>query len=789
VTIVKPALLPSKPINPPKTVATGAAGILIGLVLGIVIGFTVETFDTSLGAIEDVEETLGTQVLGIIPQADIKDIREGLKEKHPEKIKEHSIEQAVNLISHLVPKSMMAESFRALRTNIEFKEAEKEIKTIVVASTSPEEGKTLVAMNLAITMAQAGTKVLLVGSDLRKPTLDKAFGVEMTPGLSDILMGNYPWRDTVKTVTDIIMGQMSPDEVMMTPGLDNLHIITSGAIPPNPAELMDSKRFIDFLQEAKEEYEMIIFDSPPILSTADAAILGANADGVLLVYRVGAVSKGLLRRSTAQLMQVQSNLVGVVLNGMRPDVSPDFQDYKYYSYYYAYGEEGKGRKRGKPKKRFTFLKTRGEKQEKEVQKPSVEEVEEAAPETHDRRGDTLEREVRKLSAPEMGESVPKRREGKSRRGRFALLLLAVVVLGGALLWQNGIIGLPEKWNLGSSVKKDQVKLAAKKEPIKKTIPSRSKMVYKEPRPSAPKESDRAPVKTPSMKPKVSKKQVVVLKKPVAKEAPSAPNTQSKKMAVKPKPKPTIKPPAPKKEESKPKAPKTQVIVKKPEPEPQTRMIVKKPEPQPQTRVTVVKPEPQPQTRVTVKKPKPKPQTRIIVKESETKPQRLASAPKSAPVTIIKPPPSPKKVVAYPYSLYLGSFRTLKLAKRAVSIYKGKDLSPYWVKVSLRKGIWYRVYVGAFEDSEKADRFKREHGLREAALRKTRYANLIGRYSSTDELEDKMVSLKRLDFSPYVIRDQNGKFQLLVGAFITREGVEKENRDLKSKGIQSEVVKR
>jgi capsular exopolysaccharide synthesis family protein len=605
-------------------------------------------------------------------------------------------------------------------------------------------------MNLAMTMAQAGTMVLLVGSDLRKPTIDKAFGVEMTPGLSDILMGNYPWRDTVKTVTDIIMGKMSPDEVMMTPGLDNLHIITSGPIPPNPAELMDSKRFIDFLEEAKEEYDMIIFDSPPILSTADAAILGANADGVLLVYRVGAVSRGLLRRSTAQLMQVQSNLVGVVLNGMRPDVSPDFQDYKYYSYYYAYGEEGKGRKSRKRKKGFSFLKRRGDKQEKEEQKPSVQEEGEREPEREERRGDTLEREVRKLSAPEMGESVPKRREERSRGRRFALLMLAMVILAGALLWQNGIIVLPEKWNLGSSAKKVQIKPAAKKGPVKKTIPSRSKMVSTKPKRAVPIEKDRPQIKAPATKPKAVKKQVVVLKKPVAKKAPAEPSTQNKKMAIKLKPKPTIKPPARKKEETKPK-------------EPETRVILKKPEPQPQSRVTVKKPEP--------------------------KPQSIVSVPKSAPVTVIKPPPSPKKVVAYPYSLYLGSFRTLKLAKRAVSIYRKKGLSPYWVKVSLRKGIWYRVFVGYFEDRQKADRFKREHGLREADLMRTRYANLIGIYSSPDEFEDKIVALEKLDYSPYVISDANGKSRLFVGAFITKEGVETEHRKLKSKGIQSQVVKR
>ncbi len=755
VTIIKPALLPSQPVNPPKTAATGAVGIMIGLVLGIVIGFIVETFDTSLGAIEDVEETLGTQVLGIIPQADVKDIRESLKEKHPEKIKEHSIEQAVNLISHLVPKSMMAESFRALRTNIEFKEAKKEIKTIVVASTSPEEGKTLVAMNLAITMAQAGTKVLLIGSDLRKPTIDKAFGLEMTPGLTDVLMGNYPWRDTVKTVTDIIMGQMSPDEVMMTPGLDNLHIITSGAIPPNPAELMDSKRFTDFLEGAKEEYDMIIFDSSPILSTADAAILGANADGVLLVYRVGAVSRGLLRRSTAQLRQVQSHLVGVVLNGMRPDVSPDFQDYKYYSYYYAYGEEGKGRKRTKRKKRFPFFNGTGAKQEKEEHRISAREREDREPERRERKGDIQEKEEQKLYVAGVGERVPKRRERRPRRRRLALLLVAVVVLGGAILWQNGILRLPEEWDVGRPVKKDQVKPAAKKEPVKKTIPSRPAPVSKEPKPAVSKEKDRLEVKAPATRPKAVEKPVVVVKKPVVPKPPTEPSTQSKGLAIQPKPKPPIseektaakkittlkkvtpKPPAQEKEETEFRAPKTAVTLKKPEP----------------------------------------------------KPQRVASVPKSPPVTVIKPPPSPMDAVAYPYSLYLGSFKTLKLAKRAVSIYRGKGLSPYWVKVSLSKGIWYRVYVGHFEDREKADRFKREHGLREADLMRTRYANLIGTYSSPDELEDKIVALKKLDYSPYVIRDDDGKSRLFVGAFITKEGVEKEHRELKSKGIQNQVVKR
>ncbi|MBW1800952.1 MAG: AAA family ATPase, partial [Deltaproteobacteria bacterium] len=366
ITIVKPALLPSTPINPPRTAATGAMGILIGVILGLVTAFIVETFDTSLGAIEDVEEILGSQVLGVIPFADIREIQESLDELQPERMKDSGKIETAHLVSHLSPKSMVAESFRGLRTNIQFKDAERPIKVISVTSASPQEGKTLVSINLAITMAQAGMKILLVGSDMRKPVMGRAFGVEITPGLADYLLGNYPWPDTVKTITDLIMGHMSLDDVMLTPGLDNLNIITSGSLPPNPAVLIESKRLMEFIDEAKNEYDFIIFDSPPILSTADAAVLGAKMDGVLLVYRVGAVSRGLLKRATTQLEQVKCELLGVILNGMKPEFSPDFQDFKYYKYYHAYGNEEKER-RGKDGKRILqFFRRKGARKERAI---------------------------------------------------------------------------------------------------------------------------------------------------------------------------------------------------------------------------------------------------------------------------------------------------------------------------------------------------------------------------------------------------------------------------------------
>jgi capsular exopolysaccharide synthesis family protein len=403
VTIVREALESDTPVNPPRTVFTGFLGIIIGLVLGMVAAFIAETFDTSLGAIEDVEESIGAPVLGVVPETDPEEVREELWSKYPEPIKSSPFLQSIQLVTHFSPKSMMAESFRALRTNIQFKDTEKKIKTIAITSASPQEGKTVISINLAITMAQAGLKTLLIGSDMRKPMLAKIFGVEETPGLTDILLGNYPWRDTVKSITDIIMGKMTLEEIMLTPGLDNLHVITGGTIPPNPAELIESKHLTEFIAEAQNEYDLILFDSPPIVSTADAIILGAKVDGVLLVYRLGTVSKGLLKRASSQLAQVNCNILGVVLNGMKPEFSPDFQDAKYYKYYYSYGEEDKDHRLKGGQKAVTF----SQKHLKSFLKSKV---------------------LVALLA-------------KFKQKLWIWVLIAVICLAVGILWQNGIFNL------------------------------------------------------------------------------------------------------------------------------------------------------------------------------------------------------------------------------------------------------------------------------------------------------------------------------------------------------------
>ncbi len=344
VQIVKPALEPTTPVNPPKTGATATVGTIIGLILGIVFAFIIETFDTSIGAIEEVESLLGVPVLGIIPYVGVQEMKATLEEKYPEGLEEGMVERYARLVSHFASESVLAESFRALRTNLKFTSLEKDIKTVVFTSSSPREGKTSSVVNLAITMAQGGNKVLLVEGDLRKPVISRMFGLDQSPGLTDVILGNYKWRDVIRTVTDIMMGKMGMDDIMRTPGIDNLHIMACGTIPPNPAELTGSKGISEFIRDARSEYDMVLIDAPPVLAATDAAILGSGADGVIIVYQVGKVSRITLKRAKAQLDNVRANVIGVILNGLQAEISPDFSGYDYYKQYYSYKEKEEQKK-------------------------------------------------------------------------------------------------------------------------------------------------------------------------------------------------------------------------------------------------------------------------------------------------------------------------------------------------------------------------------------------------------------------------------------------------------------
>jgi uncharacterized protein involved in exopolysaccharide biosynthesis/Mrp family chromosome partitioning ATPase len=337
VSIVRPATEPDSPIGG-ESMNTILVGAVLGLSLGLVLAFVRETLDTSIGTIEDVEAYLGVPVLGVVPHIDSRETvqrilerRPALAEIDPEALLSHSL-----LITHFDPKSPVAEAYRTLRTNIQFARMERSGKVLVVSSPTLQEGKTTTIVNLALTMAQSGQKTLLIGANMRRPSIHRFFGIEREPGLSNILVGSAQWRDCIRTVADILMGRFEMEDIMAAPGLDNLHIIEAGPVPANPSELLSTPAMTGFLHSVRDVYDVILVDTPPILPVTDSAIVASQADGVVLVYQAGKVGRLVLKRAKVHVENVGGKVWGVVLN----DVKTEIAGYAYTQYYtHYYGEE------------------------------------------------------------------------------------------------------------------------------------------------------------------------------------------------------------------------------------------------------------------------------------------------------------------------------------------------------------------------------------------------------------------------------------------------------------------
>ncbi len=333
VTIVKPAVTPDQPFNVPSKIMIVLTGIVMGLIIGVVFAFLGEVFDTSMGTIEDVEELLNVPVLGVIPQLDSE-----TKGKKRSEGDGQADERAHDLVTHYEPKSMGAEAFRALRTNLQFLRLEMQGKLFLITSSFVQEGKTLNVVNLALSIAQAGNKVLLVDADLRKPLVHRVFGLSREPGITDYVLGNYHWKEVTNTISDVMLGDFGIDDILKTPGMDNLNIVTAGTKPPNPTEILSSSRFREFLTEAARVYDFVVIDAPPILPVADATEIAPLVDGVFLVYTVGKIGRGVLKRAKSNLDNVDAKVLGVILNNVKPEAGPEY--FKYHSQHY-YGPEAK----------------------------------------------------------------------------------------------------------------------------------------------------------------------------------------------------------------------------------------------------------------------------------------------------------------------------------------------------------------------------------------------------------------------------------------------------------------
>lgn len=218
---------------------------------------------------------------------------------------------ARQLITIRDPKSIVSEQFKTIRTNINFSMPDEDLKTIVITSSTPGEGKSTNSSNIAVVFAQAGKKVLLIDGDMRKPTAHHTFKVSNVRGLSNILTRQY-----------------KIDEVIQTTEVDGLSLITSGPIPPNPAELIASKTMDRLIEAFSEQFDFIIFDAPPVLSVTDAQILANKCDGTILVVQTGKTDKEGILKAKEVLVASKANMIGVILNQYVLE-----KDHYYYQYY------------------------------------------------------------------------------------------------------------------------------------------------------------------------------------------------------------------------------------------------------------------------------------------------------------------------------------------------------------------------------------------------------------------------------------------------------------------------
>lgn len=329
VTLIAPAMTPVAPINASNTAMNLMLGSLMGGFLGVVLAFARESFDTSIGTIEGVEEFLKAPVLGIIPQFDHKELVETAKAALPPHTPPSVVESLSRLICLIDPKSVLSESLRSLRTNIQFASMDRRVKSIIFTSAGLGEGKSTCVINLAVTMAQEGMKVLLVDADLRKPIVHERLGLDREPGLVDALLGTTSWRAYVRSATDLMLGTVGVDRVMNTPGLDNLHVLTSGSESGNPNEFLNLNKIQALMSEMQDDYDIVLIDTPPILPVTDAVAFSSRVDGTILVYQVGRIGRNALKRAKFLLDHAQANVLGVVLTNVKSEVTPEYGLYRY----------------------------------------------------------------------------------------------------------------------------------------------------------------------------------------------------------------------------------------------------------------------------------------------------------------------------------------------------------------------------------------------------------------------------------------------------------------------------
>ncbi len=317
-TVIEPATIPTTSINTNNSLRRMIQGGVIGLALAFGLAFLIELFDNTIKTVDDVKKFLDLPVLTAVGHSDALS-----SNKHYVVVKPGAF-------------SPMAEAYRILRTNLEFSNTELSLDTLLVTSPLAGEGKSLTAINLAIVMAQANKRVILIDADLRRPILHKVFKIPNRFGLSSLLGGEGPALET-------ILAQRK---------FRNLRVLPSGPMPPNPTELLGSVQMEGFLAQFRALADVVIIDSPPLLALTDSRVLATKVDATILVIEAGRTQNRICQRAKGMLSQIGVEPIGVVLNKFKPKRTVDeYHYYYYYSPYTASGHTKNGREKANRKKR------------------------------------------------------------------------------------------------------------------------------------------------------------------------------------------------------------------------------------------------------------------------------------------------------------------------------------------------------------------------------------------------------------------------------------------------------
>ena len=333
ITVVEPASVPTVPVSP-RTTLNLALAMAVGLTLSIGAVLLLEYLDDTIRSPGEVRALLNAPILaaiGKIPGGNYTD----------------------KLIAEREPRSPLTEAYRSLRTNLQFSSLDNPVRTMVITSAGPSEGKSLTASNLAVVLAQAGLSVILVDADLRRPVIHKIFGLKNNIGLTSWLVGqNTEPAGVAVAVTAAAAGgsrwlEPSPagktgplESYIQATGVARLRVVTSGSLPPNPAEVLGSSRMHQFLEEINQAADIVILDSPPCVTVTDAVVLSRWVDGVILVLDQKSTSRQGVQRARENLQAVGAKILGAVINRLDPRGSSGYYSSYYTSYYYRDNANG-----------------------------------------------------------------------------------------------------------------------------------------------------------------------------------------------------------------------------------------------------------------------------------------------------------------------------------------------------------------------------------------------------------------------------------------------------------------